>query len=92
MKTNDAVVLEIERMETSRGGAGGGGSRGGSTTPPESLEWLLLLSWLFGPRAFSGRAPLDRSDRAEGAPRNAQTCAGPPEFLNEEGTNDDTHH
>jgi hypothetical protein len=79
MKTEDAIVLEIERLET---------SRGGSTTPPESAEWLLLLAWLFGPLAFSSLAPRDRPDCAEYARRNAQTCATLPEFLNEERTDE----
>ena len=87
MKTNDGIVLEIERTETSRGGAGGGDS----TAPPESAEWMLLLAWLFGSLAYSSRAPLDRPDRAECAKRSAQPCAGPPELLNVEVINDGTH-
>jgi hypothetical protein len=87
MKTNDAIMLEIEGMELSSGGSGGSGS----TTPPESAEWMLLLAWLFGPLAFSNPAQRRSPDRAESTPRNAQRCAGPLEFLKAEETNDDAH-
>jgi len=60
-ENNDAIVLEIEGMQTSGGGGGGGGS----TIAPEPAEWMLLLAGLFALLALKNLARGNRPGRTE---------------------------